>query len=98
MLFAGASITWVPFIAIAGTLSFIGLLAPHIARRLVGTSYRLVIPASALLGAIILLAADLAGRMLFMPLDIPAGVFTAGVGAPFFLYLLFRRRKPVSKQ
>lgn len=81
-------------VGVAGMISFLGLMSPHIARRLVGNSYSLVIPVSALIGAILLLLADLAGRMLFMPLDIPAGVFTAGIGAPFFLYLLFKR-KPV---
>lgn len=80
-------------VGIAGGLSFIGLLAPHIARSLLGSSYRLLLPASAFIGAIILLLADLAGRMLLQPLDIPAGVFTAAVGTPFFLYLLFRKRR-----
>ncbi|WP_159887439.1 FecCD family ABC transporter permease [Paenibacillus puerhi] len=79
-------------VGIAGMISFIGLLAPHISRRLAGNSYYQLIPVSALVGGIILLVADLAGRMLFQPLDIPAGVFTAGIGAPFFMYLLFRRR------
>lgn len=77
----------------AGTISFIGLMAPHIASRLVGNCYKLIIPVSAFIGAIILLLADLAGRMLFQPLDIPAGVFTAGIGAPFFMYLLFKRKR-----
>lgn len=80
-------------VGVAGSLSFIGLIAPHMARRLVGHSYRAVLPAAALCGAILLLAADLAGRLLFQPLDIPAGVFTAGIGAPFFMYLLMRRRR-----
>jgi iron complex transport system permease protein len=79
-------------VGVAGTISFIGLLAPHMARKLTGNSYKMVIPVSAFLGAITLLLADLAGRMLFHPLDIPAGVFTAGIGAPFFLYLLFKRK------
>lgn len=79
-------------VGIAGTISFLGLLAPHMARKLIGHSYKLVIPVSALLGAMILLLADLAGRTLFQPLDIPAGVFTAGIGAPFFMYLLFKRK------
>jgi iron complex transport system permease protein len=79
-------------VGVAGTISFIGLLAPHMARKLAGRSYRVVIPVSALLGAILLLLADLAGRTLFQPLDIPAGVFTASIGAPFFLFLLFRRK------
>lgn len=81
-------------VGVAGTISFIGLLAPHMARKLVGNSYGILIPVAAFLGAIVLLLADLAGRMLFQPLDIPAGVFTAGVGAPFFMYLLFRRKRP----
>ncbi|RXZ78664.1 iron ABC transporter permease [Paenibacillaceae bacterium] len=80
-------------VGVAGMISFIGLLAPHIARKLTGHSYKKVIPVSALVGAIILLLADLAGRMLFYPLDIPAGVFTAGIGAPFFLYLLLARKR-----
>lgn len=79
-------------VGVAGTLSLIALLAPHMARLLIGASYVRLLPVSALLGAFVLLLADLAGRMLFMPLDIPAGVFTAGAGAPFFLYLLFRNR------
>ncbi|MFD2673481.1 FecCD family ABC transporter permease [Marinicrinis sediminis] len=78
-------------VGFAGTIAFIGLLAPHIARKLVGPTYGILIPVSALTGGMILLAADLAGRMLFEPLDIPAGVFTASIGAPFFLYLLYRR-------
>lgn len=79
-------------VGVAGMLSFIGLLAPHTARGLVGSSYTRLIPAAAFIGAIILLLADLAGQMLLQPLDLPAGVFTAAVGAPLFLYLLFRRR------
>ncbi len=80
-------------VGVAGTLSFIGLLAPHMARRLAGRSHARIIPISALLGANLLMLSDLAGRTLFQPLDIPAGVFTAGIGAPFFLYLLMRRGK-----
>jgi len=80
-------------VGLAGTLSFIGLLAPHMARRLAGRSHARIVPISALLGANLLMLSDLAGRTLFQPLDIPAGVFTAGIGAPFFLYLLMRRGK-----
>lgn len=79
-------------VAIGGAIAFIGLLAPHMARKLVGPSFGGVLPVSALLGAMILLLADLAGRTLFVPLDIPAGVFTAAIGAPFFVYLLYRSR------
>ncbi|NOU96996.1 iron chelate uptake ABC transporter family permease subunit [Paenibacillus sp. LMG 31456] len=79
-------------VAIGGAISFIGLMAPHIARKLVGPAFGGVLPVSALIGAIILLLADLAARSLFSPLDIPAGVFTAAIGAPFFIYLLYRNR------
>jgi iron complex transport system permease protein len=79
-------------VAVGGAISFIGLMAPHIARKLVGPAFGGVLPVSALLGALILLLADLAARTLFSPLDIPAGVFTAAIGAPFFIYLLYRYR------
>lgn len=79
-------------IAIAGAIGFIGLMAPHMARKLVGSSFGNVLPVSALLGAIILLLADLAARTAFLPNDIPAGVLTAAIGAPFFMYLLYRNR------
>ncbi len=78
-------------VGFAGGISFIGLMAPHMARKMVGPMHGILLPASALLGAIILLLADLAGRLLFQPLDIPAGVFTAAIGAPFFMYLLFKK-------
>jgi len=79
-------------VAVGGAISFIGLMAPHIARKLVGPSFGGVLPVSALIGALILMIADLAARTLFSPLDIPAGVFTAAIGAPFFIYLLYRNR------
>ncbi|MDI5985599.1 iron ABC transporter permease [Halomonas sp. M4R5S39] len=83
---AGASV------AFAGGLSFIGLIAPHIARRLVARGHTGLVPASALVGALILLHADLLGRLAFLPRDLPAGIFVAGIGAPFFVYLLHRWR------
>jgi iron complex transport system permease protein len=79
-------------VAFAGGIGFVGLMAPHMARRLVGSSFGALLPASALLGAILVMAADLAGRMLFAPMEIPAGVFTAAVGAPYFIYLLYKSR------
>lgn len=79
-------------VAFAGGIGFVGLMAPHMARRLVGSSFGALLPASALLGAIFVMAADLAGRMLFAPMEIPAGVFTAAVGAPYFIYLLYKSR------
>lgn len=79
-------------VSVAGGIGFIGLLAPHMARKLVGSSFTRLLPVSALLGAIVVLIADLAGRTLFLPLDIPVGVFTSAVGAPFFIYLLYQKR------
>ncbi|MGG1597296.1 FecCD family ABC transporter permease [Paenibacillus naphthalenovorans] len=79
-------------VAVAGAIGFIGLIAPHIARKLVGASFGGLIPVAALIGSLMLLIADTFGRTAFLPLDIPAGVFTAGVGAPFFIYLLYRNR------
>lgn len=79
-------------VAIAGTIGFIGLIAPHIARKLVGPAFGSFLPVAALTGSLILLISDTAARTAFLPLDIPAGVFTAGIGAPFFIYLLYRNR------
>lgn len=83
---AGASV------ATAGTIGFVGLMAPHLARQLVGTSHEGLLPAAALLGGLIVALADLLGRSLFAPLELPCGVITAAVGAPYFLYLLYRNR------
>ncbi|RIX53172.1 iron ABC transporter permease [Paenibacillus nanensis] len=79
-------------ISIGGAIAFIGLIAPHMARKLVGPAFGKVLPVSALLGAILLLLADLVARTAFLPRDVPAGVFTAAIGAPFFLYQLYRNR------
>jgi len=79
-------------VAFAGGLSFVGLIAPHIAVRLVGRGFARLVPAAALVGALIVLYADLLGRVAFLPKDLPAGIFVSGVGAPFFVYLLHRTR------
>ncbi|MCI3920596.1 iron ABC transporter permease [Paenibacillus sp. TRM 82003] len=79
-------------VSIGGMIGFVGLLAPHMARRLAGPTAGAVLPISALLGGLIVVVADLAARTVFLPLDLPVGVLTAGVGAPFFIYLLYRTR------
>ncbi len=79
-------------VAFAGGMGFVGLMAPHMARRLVGSSFGALLPVSALIGGILVMLADLIGRTMFSPLEIPAGVFTAGIGAPYFIYLLFKTR------
>jgi iron complex transport system permease protein len=83
-------------VAFVGGITFIGLIGPHLARRLVGNSYRLIIPVAALIGAIMVVGADLIGHTLLAPREIPAGVFTALVGVPYFLYLVYRSREQVS--
>ena len=79
-------------VAFAGGIGFVGLMAPHMARRLVGSSFGALLPTAAILGGILVMAADLIGRTMFSPLEIPAGVFTATNGAPYFIYLLFKTR------
>lgn len=78
-------------VAFAGGIGFVGLIAPHLARRLTGRTIQSRILGAALLGSLIVLVADLIGRYAFMPQDLPAGIFVSGVGAPFFIYLLCRR-------
>lgn len=79
-------------VAYAGGIGFVGLIAPHMARKLVGRSFGYLVPVSALIGSIIVALADVVARTAFLPLDIPAGVFVSGIGAPFFIYLLYRSR------
>lgn len=80
-------------VAFVGGVGFVGLMAPHIARRIVGGSHGLLLLCSAIVGALLLVAADLIGRTLFFPRDIPAGVFTSVIGAPFLLFMLVKVKK-----
>jgi iron complex transport system permease protein len=80
-------------VATAGMIGFVGLIAPHLGRQLVGTNHEGLIPTSALLGGVIVVVADLLGRTLFGPIELPCGIVTAAIGAPYFLYLLIRNRK-----
>ncbi|MQA86694.1 MAG: iron chelate uptake ABC transporter family permease subunit [Streptosporangiales bacterium] len=77
-------------VSTAGPVGFVGLMAPHIARRLVGAAYAAALPVAAMAGGTIVIAADTLARTLFAPVEIPVGVMTAIVGAPFFITLLFR--------
>lgn len=79
-------------VAFAGGIGFVGLIAPHIARKLVGRSFGSLVPVSSLIGGLIVVLADVVARTVFLPLDLPAGVFVSGMGAPFFIYLLYRNR------
>ncbi|AIC93638.1 FecCD family ABC transporter permease [Shouchella lehensis] len=77
-------------VAVAGGIAFLGLVAPHIARKLVGPQHQIMIPTATLVGAFILLAADMIGRNVLAPSEIPVGIVIAIIGAPYFLYLLMR--------
>ncbi|BCH56691.1 FecCD family ABC transporter permease [Agrobacterium vitis] len=79
-------------IAVSGLIGFVGLVAPHIGRRLAGVSHARMLPVAALVGACLVVAADLIGRVILPPVQIPAGIVTGLVGAPFFGYILWRRR------
>lgn len=79
-------------VAFAGGIGFVGLMAPHMARKLVGSAFGALLPVSALLGSIIVLIADLVARTVYPGHEIPAGVFTSAIGAPYFIYLLYKTR------
>ena len=75
-------------VAVAGLVGFVGLLSPHVARYISGSDNRYLIPASALVGAVIVTAADLVAKLVITPSEIPMGIITAAIGAPFLLYLV----------
>ncbi|WP_421592881.1 FecCD family ABC transporter permease [Shinella sp. M27] len=79
-------------VAAAGLIGFVGLVAPHVAGRLVGPSHVRILPVAALCGAILVVAADLLGRLVIAPVQLPAGIVTGLIGAPFFASLLWKRR------
>ena len=85
-------------VAIGGGISFVGLIAPHISRKLVGSKFEDLIPVAVLIGGIITLLADMVSKWAFYPLDLPIGVFTALVGAPYFIYLLISSRNSVRRK
>lgn len=87
LILAGSAVA----VAVAGPVGFVGLVVPHITRRIVGIDYRLVVPFSALLGALLVLVADMVARTVAPPFEIPLGAVTALVGVPFFLYLANRK-------
>ena len=80
-------------VSVGGIIGFVGLIAPHLARMLVGANHREVIPIAMLLGGLLLLLADNLARTLMAPIEMPVGIFTSLLGGPFFLYLLKRGGK-----
>ena len=87
-----ASLITAAAVSISGIIGFIGLIVPHIARILVGPDHRILIPSSALAGAVILILCDTVARTIMSPAEIPVGILTALLGCPFFVYLLLRKR------
>jgi iron complex transport system permease protein len=79
-------------VAVGGGIGFLGLVAPHMARRLVGPRHEWLLPAAGLIGALLLLAADSLGRTIIQPSEVPAGIIVAIIGAPYFLYLLAKSK------
>ena len=82
-------------VSVSGIIAFVGLIAPHMARAMVGADHRRLLPAAAVIGATFLVWADGIGRTLLFPVEIPVGVLTALVGGPFFLVLLRRKQREI---
>jgi iron complex transport system permease protein len=79
-------------VAVAGMIGFVGIVVPHVLRMLLGASHRLLLPFSALGGALLLLGADLVARLVIAPAELPIGILSAAIGAPFFLWVLLGRQ------
>lgn len=95
VIVVAASLTAATAVAFSGIIAFVGLIVPHLVRILWGADYRRLIPLSTLGGAAVLLAADIVARTILAPRDLPVGVVTSVVGAPFFLWLLRRAKREV---
>lgn len=93
LLFASIALMTAASVSLGGMIGFIGLLMPHMVRFFVGTDSRILIPVSAICGGSFLCIADLIGKSIIAPIEVPSGIITALIGAPYFLYLL--RRKDV---
>ncbi len=83
-------------VAVSGGIGFVGIVVPHILRMVIGPDHRFLLPASALLGGSLLVIADVVARILVSPAELPIGILTAGVGGPFFLWMLLRQRSRLS--
>lgn len=88
-----ASLAAAAAVATCGIIGFVGLIAPHMARLIFGPLHRRLMPAAMLIGAVLLVAADMLARTVLAPMELPVGILTSTLGAPFFLYLLRRRQQ-----
>ncbi|MCP8319383.1 MAG: iron chelate uptake ABC transporter family permease subunit [archaeon] len=82
-------------VAVSGTIGFVGLVIPHMLRLIVGPDHRILLPTSCLFGATFLVLADLAAKLVVAPAELPVGIITASIGAPFFIYLLRTRKRTI---
>ncbi|CAI9120383.1 FecCD family ABC transporter permease [Brytella acorum] len=89
----GVALATGPVVAFAGVIGFVGVVVPHLVRLMTGPDHRVVLPCSALLGAILLVCADTIARIVAIPADVPVGVVTAAIGAPVFVWLLARAER-----
>ena len=87
-----ASLATAASVSVGGIIGFVGLIVPHIMRIILGPDHRLLLPASVIAGGIFLVVADAIARTVIAPTEIPVGIITALVGAPFFFYVLRRRK------
>lgn len=94
ILLLSATLMTTAAVSVSGTIGFVGLIIPHIMRRMVGSDHRVLIPASVLAGAVFLVGADTVARTVMEPRELPIGVVTALIGAPFFAWQLKRKRHP----
>jgi iron complex transport system permease protein len=90
---ASASLVVAGAVSVSGLIGFVGLMTPHMVRIVVGPRHRLLLPASVLAGAIVLVVADLIARVVLAPVEIPVGIVTALAGGPFFIWLLVRKER-----
>jgi iron complex transport system permease protein len=93
IVLAAASLATASAVAVSGLIGFVGVIVPHVVRRLAGGSYRVVLPLSLLGGAVFLVLADVVARTALAPAELPLGVVTAFVGAPFFIGVLRATRR-----
>ncbi|MBU5350680.1 iron ABC transporter permease [Paenibacillus barcinonensis] len=80
-------------VSVSGSIGFVGLIAPHIARRLVGIQYKYILPVCGAIGMLMVLVGDFIGKTIFAPAELPVGIVISIIGVPYFIYLLFKKRK-----
>jgi iron complex transport system permease protein len=97
IMLVSATLITAAAVSISGVIGFIGLIIPHITRILVGPDHRILIPSSALVGAIVLILCDTIARTVMSPAELPVGIITALLGCPFFIYLLRRKSSVISQ-